>query len=504
MVTTRLETKLLAGGDERLTPFLIFSCTVAASGGLLFGYDLGISGGVTSTETFLKKFFPDVYIQMKEDSKISNYCKFDSQVLTLFTSSLYIAGFFSSLFASHVSKRFGHRSSMRAGGAFFVTGAAMGAAAINVQMLLLSRLLLGIGVGFTNQVWAIPLYLSEIAPASYRGAIMNFFDACVNVGILIASLINYCTQKIDGGWGWRLSLGLAGIPAFLFAAGSHFIPETPRGIIQRGGHLQQASLLLQKLRGTADIGNELNIIAAASDGGKNSTPVAFQSLIVRRKYRPHLAIAFALPIFRQMTGINLVTFYAPVMFRTIGFKESGSLLSTVVTRMTVIACNLVSIAAVDRIGRRFLFFLGGTQMFASQLMIGGLMAAEFGDHRMMSKAYANIILVFLCVYVAGFGLSWGPLPWLATEIFPAEVRSPAQSIAVAASLLFTALVAQSLLWMLCNMKWGIFVFFGGWVAVMSLFVFFFLPETKGIPLEHMGRVWGDHWYWKSFVEDDEQ
>ncbi|KAF5184043.1 Sugar transport protein [Thalictrum thalictroides] len=155
----------------RLTTFVILSCIVAAMGGIIFGYDLGISGGVTSMEPFLKKFFPEIFNRMKNDKKISNYCKFDSQLLTLFTSSLYLAGLVASFFASSVTRAYGRKPSILIGGAFFLTGAALGGAALNLYMLIIGRLLLGIGLGFTNQ--SVPLYLSEMAPSKYRGGV-NF------------------------------------------------------------------------------------------------------------------------------------------------------------------------------------------------------------------------------------------------------------------------------------------------------------------------------------------
>ncbi|KAM2158296.1 hypothetical protein ACFX1R_043765 [Malus domestica] len=148
--------------NGRMTPFVILSCMMAATGGVIFGYDIGISGGVTSMEPFLKKFFPEVNTKMKSDTKISNYCKFDSELLTSFTSSLYIAGLVASLFASLVTRAYGRKPSILAGGAAFLAGSALNGAAMNIYMLILGRVLLGVGVGFGNQ--AVPLYLSEMAP----------------------------------------------------------------------------------------------------------------------------------------------------------------------------------------------------------------------------------------------------------------------------------------------------------------------------------------------------
>lgn len=137
--------------NGKITLYVVLSCVMAAMGGVIFGYDIGIAGGVTSMEPFLKKFFHKVYLK-KEDVKVSNYCVFDSQLLTSFTSSLYVAGLVTSFFASYITKAFGRKPSMVAGGAAFLAGTALGAAAFNVYMLIVGRLLLGVGVGFANQV----------------------------------------------------------------------------------------------------------------------------------------------------------------------------------------------------------------------------------------------------------------------------------------------------------------------------------------------------------------
>ncbi|BBG98205.1 hypothetical protein Prudu_007543 [Prunus dulcis] len=139
--------------NGKMTLLVVLSCMVAAMGDIIYGYDIGISGGVTSMEPFLKKFFPEVHTKMKEDTKTSNYCKFDSQLLTAFTSSLYIAGLVASFFASSVTRTFGRKPSILVAGASFLAGSALGGAATNVFMLISGRILLGVGVGFANQKW---------------------------------------------------------------------------------------------------------------------------------------------------------------------------------------------------------------------------------------------------------------------------------------------------------------------------------------------------------------
>ncbi|XP_019191595.1 PREDICTED: hexose carrier protein HEX6 isoform X1 [Ipomoea nil] len=483
--------------NGKITSFVVLSCMMAAMGGVIFGYDIGISGGVTSMEPFLKRFFHDVYTKMKEDSgKVSNYCKFDSELLTSFTSSLYIAGLFASLLASSVTRACGRTPSILIGGVAFLAGAALGGAAINVYMLIFGRVLLGIGVGFANQ--AVPLYLSEMAPAKYRGGMNVSFQLCVGIGVLIANLINYGTEKIRDGWGWRVSLGLAAVPATVLTIGAVVLPETPNSLIQRRNDHDGAKRRLQRVRGTDDVQAELDDLVAASEISR-TIERPFKN-ILHRRYRPQLVMAFAVPFFQQVTGINVIAFYAPVLFRTIGLGESAALMSAVVTGAVGIVTTFASMLLVDKVGRRRLLIVGGILMFVTQMAVGGVMGAKLGDQGGLSKGWAVLVLLLISSYVAGFGLSWGPLGWLIpSEIFPLEIRSAGQSITVAVNFLFTFLVGQTFLAMLCHLKYGIFFFFGGWVAVMTTFVYLLLPETKNLPIEKMDLVWREHWFWKKIV-----
>lgn len=138
--------------EGRVTGFVIVTCLVAATGGLIFGYDIGISGGVTSMDIFLERFFPAVYEAQKKATGENQYCKFNNEMLTLFTSSLYLAALIASFFASKVTKAFGRKMSMLLGGIVFLGGALLNGFAENVEMLICGRILLGIGIGFTNQV----------------------------------------------------------------------------------------------------------------------------------------------------------------------------------------------------------------------------------------------------------------------------------------------------------------------------------------------------------------
>ncbi|KAJ6849374.1 putative sugar carrier protein C [Iris pallida] len=391
---------------------------------------------------------------------------------------------------------------MFGGGVTFLVGSALNGAAESVLALILGRVLLGVGIGFANQ--SVPVYLSEMAPAKLRGQLNIGFQLMITVGIFGANLINYGTSKIEGGWGWRVSLALAAVPALIITVGSLVLPDTPNSLVERG-HGEEAKEMLRRIRGTDDVHAEYEDLVAASEEARSvDRPWA---TITERRYRPQLAIAVLIPFFQQLTGINVIMFYAPVLFKTIGFGDEASLMSAVITGLVNLFATFVSIACVDRFGRRFLFLQGGAQMLACQLVVGSLIAVMFGTaggtgEEGIPRGYATAVVAFICAYVAAFAWSWGPLGWLVpSEIFPLEIRSAGQSITVSVNMFFTFVIAQVFLSMLCHMKFGLFYFFAGWVAAMTAFVALFLPETKNVPIEEMVHVWRSHWFWGKYMAD---
>jgi len=199
-------------------------------------------------------------------------------------------------------------------------------------------------------------------------------------------------------------------------------------------------------------------------------------------------------------------FYAPVIFSSIGMADTALVNTAIVGAVNVIA-TLVAVALVDRAGRRPLFLFGGAQMAASQVALAALLGAFFRD----SSAAASLprpvgvaVIAVVCAFVAAFAFSWGPLGWLVpAEVQPLETRSVGQSINVSVNFLLTALMGQVFVSLLCALRWGIFLFFAGWVAAMTAFVFFLVPETRGVPIEEMRLLWASHPFWRRFVPADE-
>ncbi|GAB4845051.1 Sugar transport protein 5 [Ancistrocladus abbreviatus] len=490
-----------SGGNVggRITTAVVITCIVAATGGLIFGYDIGISGGVTTMVPFLQKFFPSI-LRKAANATTNVYCVYDSQSLTALTSSLYIAGLVATLVASRLTAAFGRKFTIVLGGCTFLVGAAINGGAENIAMLILGRIFLGFGVGFTDQ--AAPLYLSEVAPPKWRGAFNTGFQFFLGVGVVASNCINYGTARLH--WGWRLSLGLAVVPAIIMTLGGLVISDSPSSLVARG-KLEQARKSLAKVRGVeAEVEAELAELVKVSEAAKAAASEPFVA-IFERQYRPHLTMAILIPVFQQLTGINIIAFYAPVLFQSVGFGSDSALIASIILGSVNLCSILVSTFMVDRFGRRFLFLEGGAQMFVSQTAVAIVLAVTAGatGTKHISKGHAVLVLVLMCIYAAGFGWSWGPLTWLIpSEIFPLRIRTTGQSIAVGTDFAITFVLSQTFLSMLCHFKYGAFLFYAAWIALMTIFVALFLPETKGIPLDSMDVVWKQHWYWHRFYKEE--
>ncbi|RWW83821.1 hypothetical protein BHE74_00007657 [Ensete ventricosum] len=505
--------------EGKITIYVVICGVIAATGGLMFGYDIGISGGVTSMDDFLEEFFPVVY-ERKHKAKEDNYCKYDNQGLQLFTSSLYLAALVSSFVASKVCTKHGRRLTMQAASVFFLVGVIFNAAARKIAMLIVGRILLGVGVGFANQVrkyrsrLSLSRYasflklhstvhsssLSEIAPVHIRGALNILFQLDVTIGIFVANIVNYFVSSIHP-WGWRLALGLAGVPATMLCLGSMVIAETPTSLIERE-QLMEGLAMLKKIRGIDNVNAEYEEILHACEMARQ-VKQPFRNLM-KRSSRPQLVIAIAMQVFQQFTGINAIMFYAPVLFQTIGFKNDASLLSAVITGIVNVLSTVVSVVLVDKLGRRFLLLEACGQMLITQVAIGGVLLVNLKSTNELEHGVAVWVVVLVCLFVSSFAWSWGPLGWLIpSETFPLATRTAGYAFAVSSNMLFTFVIAQAFLSMMCHLRAGIFFFFAAWIVVMGLFVIFLLPETKNVPIDEMSeRVWKRHWFWKRFMDEE--
>lgn len=352
---------------------------------------------------------------------------------------------------------------------------------------------------------AAPLYLAETSPAKWRGAFTAAYHVFLVIGTLAATVTNYFTNRIPG-WGWRVSLGLAGVPAIVVVVGALLVPDTPSSLVLRGDP-DRARAALQRIRGAdADVGDEFKDIVVAVEEARRNDEGAFERL--RGKgYRHYLVMMVAIPTFFDLTGMIVIAVFSPVLFRTVGFDSQKAILGSVILSLVNLFAVVVSTFVVDRAGRRFLFLAGGVAMMLCQVAVAWILADHLGRNNAttMARNYAKGVLVLMCLYTCSFGMSWGPLKWVVpSEIYPVEIRSAGQAMTVSIALSLSFAQTQVFITLLCAMKYAIFIFYAGWVLVMTVFMAALLPETKGVPLEAMRTVWAKHWYWRRFVGDAKQ
>jgi MFS family permease len=209
------------------------------------------------------------------------------------------------------------------------------------------------------------LYLAEIAPPKWRGALSTSFQFFVQIGVVVAGCINYVTANHPSGW--RISLGLAVVPATMITIGAFIICDTPNSLVERG-KIDQAREALHKVRGSTNVEPELEELIRRSQYAKSLKQEPFAT-ILERQYRPHLVIAIAIPLFQQLTGINMVAFYAPNLFQSMGFGHKAALFANIILGFVNIFAIIVFSSIVDRVGRRVLFLMGGIQMLVSQVSL---------------------------------------------------------------------------------------------------------------------------------------
>lgn len=209
------------------------------------------------------------------------------------------------------------------------------------------------------------MYLSETAPAKWRGAFTSSYNAFAVFGMMCATITNYFTNHIPS-WGWRISVGLAAIPGAVIFIGAFFVSDTPSSLVMRG-HIDQARAALQRIRGPhADVEIELKDIVHAVDEARHNDEGAFRRLF-SEQYRHYLVVGVAIPVFFEFTGMIVVAIFSPVLFRTVGFSSQKAILGSVINSLLNLVATILSSFVVDCTGREILFVIGGLSMLLCEV-----------------------------------------------------------------------------------------------------------------------------------------
>ncbi|MDR2622094.1 MAG: D-xylose transporter XylE [Dysgonamonadaceae bacterium] len=459
--------------DKQYNSTYIFAITLVATiGGLLFGYDTAvISGAVESLRVYLI-----------EPNGLSSFA-LGATVSSALIGCI-IGGFISGL----LSSRFGRKNSLSIAAVLFLI-AALGSAYPEFPFftgggssmgVLFSfnfyRIIGGIGVGLASAV--CPMYIGEIAPAGIRGRLVSFNQFAIIFGMLVVYFVNWGIAKGQtADWihetGWRYMFLSGAIPSLLFGILLFFVPETPRylTLIHQD---EKALTVLEKINISKERATTIlkEIQATLGESVKNKLTAYGVGVIV---------IGILISVFQQFVGINVALYYAPEIFKSMGAGTDAAMLQTIVMGFVNVVFTVLAIVTVDKWGRKPLLITGSIGMAVGMFAISAL-------------AFNQVIgiwtLVFIIIYTASFMMSWGPICWvLIAEIFPNKIRGQAVAIAVAAQWAANYFISSTYPPMMEYSSGLTYGFYGLMAVCSAIFVWIWVPETKGKTLEEMEGLW---------------
>jgi len=391
---------------------------VAATGGLLFGFDTGVISGAIP-------FFQEAF-------------GIEDNWVELITTAGLVGAVLGAMSSGRIADRIGRKKVILVSAVIFAIGAIWSGISPSAKMLVFARFFLGIAIGVSS--FAVPLYIAEISPTKSRGTMVSMFQLLITIGILASYLSDSAFAVPDGDPAftscWRPMFYVGVIPAIILFVGMIFLPETPRWLISKG-HEEKCRAVLETVEEPALVEEVISKMKSDLDADKKNK--VNWTLIFKKWLRVPLIIAIGIMFVQQFTGINTIIYYSPKIFLMSGFADAqAAVWASVSVGVVNVAFTILSLFLIDRLGRRKLYFIGLSGLVVALIAMGTCFAlqATLGE----SIKWVTISLVW--VYIAFFAISLGPLGWLIiSEVFPLSVRGIGSSIGALSNWLFNGVVA---------------------------------------------------------------
>jgi sugar porter (SP) family MFS transporter len=435
---------------------IFFWSLTSALAGFLFGFDTVVISGAEKT--------------------IQSLWGLSAGVHGIAMASALYGTVIGSLMGGWPADRFGRKATLLWIGILYLVGAVGSGLAPNVGIFILARVIGGLGIGISTVV--APMYISEIAPAKYRGRLAGMFQFNIVFGILIAFASNYMLAGI-GENAWRWMLGVAAFPSLIYAAGCLALPESPRWLLSRKGDRAAGLAVLQRIEPEASkekIEAEADEILAGIS--RQSASGNFWTMRLRKPILLAILIAF----FNQLSGINAILYFAPRIFELTGLGAKAALLQSIGIGLTNLVFTFVGLWLIDRLGRRTLLYIGSFGYIAS---LGMVAWGFFTQHY-------SIVPVCIFAFIAAHAIGQGAVIWVfISEIFPNRHRAEGQTLGCFTHWIFAALLTTFFPKMVSAFPPGyVFAFFAGMMVLQLIWVKTMVPETKGVSLEEIQRQMG--------------
>ncbi len=439
---------------EKNNTFLILVTFAAALGGLLFGFDTAVISGAVP---FIK-----------------NYFNLNSIMLGWSVSSLLVGCIVGVMVSGKPADVFGRRRTLLVAALLFFISAIGSALADHLYVFIIFRFFGGTAVGTASTL--SPMYISEVSPPEKRGSLVSLNQLAIVIGILVAFFSNYILASL-GENNWRWMLAVMGLPALLFFVALLFIPESPRWLVQNSRN-PEAFKILEKINGTEVANQELREVEQSVASEEKGT----YKEVFSKKLSPLIWMGIIVAIFSQVTGINSIMYYAPLIFTKTGIGVNSALMQTIAVGGVNLIFTFVAIKYIDKFGRKPLLIAGSIGMAISLFVL----AIAFYLHQFGGL----LILIFILIYIASFAASLGPVTWvIIAEIYPNRVRGKAMSVAVVFLWTGTFIVSLTFPYMLNVLGGGsAFLIFGIMCVIYVTYLFIKVPETKGKSLEELEKI----------------
>ncbi|QLE78470.1 sugar porter family MFS transporter [Francisella sp. Scap27] len=429
---------------------------IAALAGLLFGMDIGYVNG--SLHFIAETFNLDI----SQRGHVS--------------SVLLIGAAAGALFSGFLSKKFGRRKVLLIAAAIFSVFTIVGIISPNYETFILSRFVLGIAVGIASFI--APLYLSEIAPKKYRGALIALYQLMITIGLFLVFLTNSALESTGS---WRIMLTVLAVPSVVMFFGCLTLPRSPRWLVLVGED-EESKVVLKKIR-TTDVEALKEFDEIKQTTHKGVSPFA---MLRKPFFIKVLLLGMALQAFQQFTGMNAFMYYSTDIFKMAGFTNPAT--STIVIGLLNMLTTFIAIKYVDRFGRKPILYFGLTLLILSCLVVGTIFKTHFvyDQAMVLSQTLQWVSLIFCLLFIFGFAIAMGPVIWiLCSEIQPIEGRDLGITASTMSNWICNAIIGNFALTWLTFYPGSTFFGFAITCIVCIFFVKFFVPETKGVSLEEI-------------------
>ncbi len=429
---------------------------IAALAGLLFGMDTGYING--SLQYISQSFDLNEYQQ--------GYV----------TSILLVGAALGALFSGFLSKKFGRRKVLLIAGAIFSLATLVTIFSPNYEIFFTARFVLGVGVGVSSFI--APLYLSEISPKEFRGALIGMYQLMVTIGLFLVFITN---SVLDSTHSWRLMMVALAIPSILMFVGCLTLPKSPRWLVLTG-RASEAELVLKKIR-TSEEDSQQEFMEIKEITHTSMNPF---SMLKHKFFIKIILVGMGLQIFQQLTGINVFFYYSSQIFEGAGF--TNPMVSTITIGLLNVLTTVLAIRYIDKFGRKPILYFGLVLVIISCFAVGGIFTSHHivGQAMVLSYSLQWTALAFCLIFVFGFAIAMGPVVWiLCSEIQPVEGRDLGITASTMSNWVSNAIIVNFALGFVIHSPGKVFIFFGITSIVCLLFVKILVPETKGVSLEEI-------------------